>query len=128
LAVKARFSILNIDYLDAEEELNTLLEVAKLFKKDFENLKPILEQILNFVVHPIRNKIEELKNTQDLNTSESLKILAEKNITLDILIRWIKTVNSVDDITKSLKNHMKITEEQLSVLPNDIQTIFKNLK
>jgi hypothetical protein len=27
-----------------------------------------------------------------------------------------------------LKNHMKITEEQLSVLPNDIQTIFKNLK
>jgi hypothetical protein len=46
-----------------------------------------------------------------------LKILSEKNITIDILIRWIKTAKSIEDIRKYIKDHLKLEQEKLESLP-----------
>jgi MoxR-like ATPase len=127
LAVQARFKVVNIDYLEKEEEKQVLLEVAKMYWKEKllkEWLENLIEEILNFVVYPIRRKIEELRISQSMWTDEWLKILAEKNITIDILIRWIKTADTIEDIRKYVKEHLYLEEEKKALLPEDIKTIF----
>jgi MoxR-like ATPase len=131
LAVQARFKTININYLEKEEEKRTLLEIARIYNKERlinEWLEKNLEEILNFVVYPIRTKIDELRVSQSMWTDEWLKILAEKNITIDILIRWIKTANTIEDIKKYLKEHLYLEKEKLDLLPEDIRQVFKMLK
>jgi hypothetical protein len=57
-----------------------------------------------------------------------LKILAEKNITIDMLIRWIKTSESIEDIREKLKSHLYLPEEKLQLLPEDIRHVFEVVK
>jgi len=126
LAVQARFKTVNIDYLEKDEEKKVLLEIAKMFNpKLLENgLEQALEDILNLIVSPIRNKIEELIKTQGEWSDESLKILAHKNITIDILSNWIKTSQSIENIRGHIQKHLKLEQEKLDILPSDIKQIF----
>ena len=128
LALQARFKTVNLDYLEKDEEKEVLLEVARLYKKDFVyKLDEVLEEVLNLIVHPIRQKIEDLRLSQSMWTDEALKILAEKNITIDILIRWIKTSESTEDLRQKLKNHLYLPKEKMDLLPGDIRQVFSIL-
>ncbi len=125
LALQARLKVINLDYLEIDEEKQVLLEVAKLYGKEFVGeFDVFLEEILHLIVYPIRKKIEELRLFQSMWTDEILKILAEKNITIDMLIRWIKTSDSLENINEKLKTHLYLSEEKLQLLPRDIKQVF----
>ena len=126
LATQARFTVINLEYLEKEEEKETLIEIAKIFNPSLleQWLEKELENILNIVVYPIRKKIEELRLTQSMWTDEWLKILTEKNITIDIISRWLKTAKNIDDLWKFLQEHLKLEKEKKEILPDDIRWIF----
>ncbi len=129
LAVQARFRVVNLTYLDKEEEKEVLINIAKEFKEKLlkEWLEEVIDEILNLVVIPIRNKIKELMKTQTMWTDEALKILAEKNVTIDIMIRWIKTAKSIEDIKNFVRQHFSMDKEKVELLPEDIRVVIKDL-
>ena len=125
-AVQARFRVFNLNYLEKDEEKEVLLNVVKMFNKklDTSDLEENVESILNFIVYPIREKIDKLRVSQSMWTDEELKILAEKNITIDIFIRWLKTSSNIEDLRNHLKNHFKLSEEKFEILSDDMKTIW----
>ena len=127
LAVQARFKVINLSYLEKDEEKGVLLEIVKMFNKKLldEWVDEVLEEILNFYVYPIRNKIEELRKTSDFGTDEVLQVLSEKNVTIDILWRWLKTANNIWELREMLIDHLKLSDEKKQIIPDDIRFIFQ---
>ncbi len=127
LAVQARFRQINLDYLEINEEKEILLKIAKKFNnKLYENeeFEVILNDLLKIVVFPIRKKINELRLSSSDSTSEQLKILASKNITIDIVSRWIKSSKTIEQFNEQILYHLKLSETDYDLLSSDIKQIF----
>jgi len=134
LAVQSRFFMLNLDYIeDIEEETDLLIEYMK-FKNEMcleniweKEMRQYIWEMLQYLVYPLRAKFKELQKTQVSWTDEELKLLSGKVITVDILQKWLSSIDKLDEIKDKIKWFLSFTEEEKNILSNDIRVILESI-
>lgn len=114
-----RFVPIYVDHLPKDEFLEVVMYVAEHENNSLiqdvwsiDNLRMLLKWVYDWIIYPIRSNIDKLIDEQDNSTSEQLVLLSKKNITIDILISFIRISKSRAQFIKELKLFMEFTDQQ----------------
>lgn len=132
LAFMARFKEIEVPILPKEEQLEIIKYYIDNYNKDLKNnldqeqLNFLIDDILN-ICFSINNKIKELELTQDISTSEELKIYYNITLHIDKLIFLFKSSKNIDDIRKNLKSLLYISDEQSKILQWSNNSLYEKI-